>query len=92
MDGMMSHVMQFSGGTGGEAAWALGVGLLAVVLLVIAAGTLMWVRHGLDRSAYGDRAVNREDPLDLLKTRYVRGEIDESELDRRLGGLLRHGH
>lgn len=94
MGGMMGRVMQFGGGTGGEAAWVLGVGLLAAVLLVIAAYTLMRGRHGLDRSPYADRALNRnrEDPLELLKTRYVRGEIDEAELDRRLGGLLRHGH
>jgi uncharacterized membrane protein len=41
----------------------------------------------VDRAG-GSEATNQSDPVDELRDRYARGEIDEDEFERRLGGLL----
>lgn len=68
--------------------------LLAVVVLVglvvVTTGPLLW---GLVVAA---RRVDREvteadrvpDPVERVKRRYVEGDVDEAELERRLEGLL----
>ena len=65
-------------------------GLVAVALL---AGLLIWIRrpHAAPRPVAGSGPPSARgfptDPEELLATRYARGEIDETEYERRLTTL-----
>lgn len=71
-------------GVGGDAMWLVGVLVLAAVLVAL---TLLGVVAS--RMLRSDSRGSRVSPLDVLKDRYARGEIDQEELERRIDGLLR---
>lgn len=77
----------------GAAAWMAVWAVIAVALLVgLAAGAFAVVRR-LDRGDSTPPLPSHPQPdaaLQELRERYARGDIDEDELDRRLGPLLRH--
>lgn len=79
-------------------------GLLGVALLaegqLVALGPLVVAAMGfayakgdlqqfLDRSGGEGDGTAERDPLDALRDRYARGEIDEAEFERRLDDLLK---
>ncbi len=53
-------------------AWALG-GWIWMAVWIVALLAMVWLAVG------GWRREEREDPLDLLRARYARGEISEDE-------------
>jgi putative membrane protein len=60
-------------------------GIAWIVFWVVAAGALVWlvaiaVRRRGPREAVGPRG---ETPLDILKARYARGDIDREEYETR---------
>ena len=72
-------------GWGGQGYGMGGVGWIAMLLfwIVIIAGTVLLVRylpagHGGEDAARKDR-----DPLDILKERYARGDIETEEFEER---------
>lgn len=50
-----------------------------VILLVV----LVFIVKGVAGNNPGSGVPNSESPLDILKKRYARGEIDEQEFERR---------
>ncbi len=78
---------------GAGIAWMLVGVVLFVVLAAGAAAAIVLAtqRHVLPPGSK-DRheAAGGDAAMDALRERYARGEIDEAELDRRLGGLLRN--
>lgn len=59
--------------------WSFGIGNVAYALYE-------YFEHSEYRVLYADEAD--EDPMETLRRRYARGEIDEAEFERRLSGLL----
>jgi putative membrane protein len=64
---------------------AITIGIIILIILGI-----RWLIRADQRSRYEGAALpSREDPLEILRQRYARGEIDEEEFKRRratLGG------
>ena len=46
------------------------------------------VRYYEQSASTAESAADTDDPLETLKRQYARGEIDETEFERRLDGLL----
>ena len=73
--------------------WPLLVVIPLVMLTAIA--FMAWMMRGMfgfgrDRDTRRELDTpKREDPMVILRERYVRGEIDTEEFERRLDGLLR---
>ena len=68
---------------GGLFMWVFWVILLVLIVVIIRA-VLIGIMPGKD-----NKPVQKEKPLDILKTRYARGEIDEEEFERRRRELER---
>lgn len=71
------------------------VWMLVVAILVVAGGVVAIVLAHRSRmlppgTADAPRTNSEDGAIVELRERYARGEIDEDELDRRLGPLLRH--
>ena len=64
----------WGGGWMGAGMWIFWILLIVVVVILIRA---------LGGRGADSRAERRESPLDVLKARYARGEIDEEEFERR---------
>lgn len=71
-------------GWGGH--WFGGVFMLAIWILVIV-GVFALVRGILFRSS-GGSSVAPETPLEILKRRYAKGEIDKAEFEEKRKDLL----
>jgi putative membrane protein len=56
----------------------LGVGLLALVVV----GVIFAVRWLAPTSGESPRGRSRDDALEIVRTRYARGEISQDEFDR----------
>ena len=66
-------------GGGGMWTWLAGIAVAIILLLLI----VLLVRSVVkEMSAQGEMRTP-ETPMDILKKRYARGEIDEEEFDRR---------
>ena len=68
---------------GGPFMWVLWVILLALIVVIIRA-VFIGITPGKD-----NKQLQKETPLDILKIRYARGEIDEEEFERRRRELER---
>ena len=68
---------------GGLFMWAFRV-ILLVLVVVIIRETLVGITPDKD-----NKQLHKDTPLDTLKTRYARGEIDEEEFERRRRELER---
>jgi putative membrane protein len=64
---------------------AITIGIIVLIILGI-----RWLIRADQRSRYeGSAPLSREDPIEILRQRYARGEIDDEEFERRrktLGG------
>ncbi|RJQ47715.1 MAG: SHOCT domain-containing protein [Gaiellales bacterium] len=59
----------------------MGIGLIFIVLLVVGVVLLMQ-NNGAARGLFNsDTAAQAETPLEILKKRYARGEIDTAEYE-----------
>jgi len=71
----MWHGYYFGGGW-----WMMGLGMLFWGLVIALA---VWAVARLSGGArHGGSETHGEAPLDLLKTRYAKGEIDQAEYER----------
>jgi putative membrane protein len=57
---------------------AITIGIIVLIILGI-----RWLIRAEQRSRYDGPPPTREDPLEILRQRYARGEMDEEEFDRR---------
>ena len=72
----------------GGAGWvAMGIGMLALWALIIAAVVLIY--RSTTTSKFASHHAERLTPIQLLGERLARGEIDESEYASRLAALNR---
>lgn len=89
-------MMNFGGGVG----WSMMVvwpflmlfGLVLIVLIVRAfsyGGTSQNLRKHRDERFDPETFVKKRDPLEVVRERYARGEIDHEELEQCLSDLLR---
>lgn len=62
------------GGWMGAGMWLFWIVLIAVIVVLIKA---------MSGSGSGSNPERHDSPLEILKTRYARGEIDEEEFERR---------
>lgn len=81
--GMMDGFGWFGGGGGMLFGPLIMIGVLALIIYLI----MLFVRQiGGSRN---DPATSQHSPLDILKERYARGEIDEREYEERKKILLK---
>ena len=66
-------------GSGMLLSWIVGI----VILILIFWFVVKALNQGNEKSRQGDKT-----PLDILKERYARGEIDKEEFDRRKKDLM----
>ncbi|GAB1234902.1 SHOCT domain-containing protein [Ferrigenium sp. UT5] len=68
----------------GAGGWMMGgMGLLSVLFWILTiVGVVLIVRWLTARNGQG-KVSPAESPLDILKTRYAKGEIDKSEFDQK---------
>ena len=64
----MFHDMSFMG------MWWLWLIIIAVVLILL---------YSVNNSRVGSSIISKETPLDLLKKRYAKGEIDKQEFEEK---------
>jgi putative membrane protein len=74
-------------GMGWGMGWGMGFGVLWIVLLlviVVLLGVWLFRRASERGGAAGDSggAGEKDDPLEIAKRRYARGEIDQEEFER----------
>ena len=71
--------------------WGMGGGWLGTILMIVLAAAVVLVLVALAKRLAGDAAPRsaREEPLDILKARLARGEIDVDEYERRKEALER---
>jgi len=71
-------------GFGGSLGFGMGFGWIFWLVVI---GVAIWAvirltsQNTQTRSDYSDSGKNRETPLDILKKRYARGEITETEYE-----------
>ena len=71
----------------GGAGWMLGPIFMILILAAVAAVVFMIIKVMADRSNSQKSMANTEGPLDILKTRYAKGEIDHDEYELRIKTL-----
>ena len=71
--------------------WGMGGGWLGTILMIVLAAAVVLVLVALAKRLAGDAAprASQEEPLDILKARLARGEIDVDEYERRRQALER---
>ena len=60
--------------------WGMGWGMWFWILVLIGVGYLFYI-------SYSPRASRREDPLEVARLRYARGEVSAEELEEIRGTL-----
>lgn len=65
--------------------WIGGVGMILVWILVVV-GLVVLIRY-LAAKARTDGPGSRSDPMDIVKERYAKGEIDEAEFEQKRRNL-----
>ncbi len=61
-----------------------GWGWLVVVAMVVMMGGMGWMMWSMMRGAASHERGSSEDPVEVLKTRYARGELTTEEFQERL--------
>lgn len=61
-----------------------GWGWLVVVGMVVMMGGMGWMMWSMMRGSGGSGSGSSEDPVELLRTRYARGELTTEEFQERL--------
>lgn len=71
--------------------WGMGGGWLGTILMVVVVAAVVLVLLALAKRLGGDAAPSGKgrDPLDILKERLAKGEIDVDEYERRKQALER---
>ena len=67
--------------------WGLGGGLMMIVFWVFVVLLIVWLVKG---THIGDNSESRgsKSPLDILKERYAKGELDKKEYDEKKKDLI----
>lgn len=60
-----------------------GWGLLVVVAMVVMMGGMGWMMWSMMRGTRSNAGGSSEDPVEVLKTRYARGELTTEEFQER---------
>lgn len=71
------------GGMGAAAAPGAGGGLLSLLWVVVLLALVALVGYALLRSRGGATTAGEDDPVDALRVRYARGDVDDEEFARR---------
>ena len=61
-----------------------GWGWLVIVAMVVMMGGMGWMMWSMMRGADGNGRDSSQDPLEVLKARYARGELTTEEFQERL--------
>ena len=61
-----------------------GWGWLAIAAMVVMMGGMGWMMWSMMRGAGSDGRGSAEDPVEVLKSRYARGELTTEEFQERL--------
>jgi len=80
MSALFSLVAQGGFGDGHMGGW----GWLAVVAMAVMMGGMGWMMWSMMRGAGSNGNGRPEDPVELLKARYARGELTTEEFQERL--------
>ncbi len=83
MSALLSLVAQGGFGNGHMGGW----GWLAVVAMAVMMGGMGWMMWSMMRGAGGHGRGSSEDPVEVLKARYARGELTTEEYQERLNAL-----
>ena len=75
----------------GGAGWMLGPIFMILILASVAAIVYLIIRSMADKSQSPRPSVNRDEPMDILKMRYAKGEIDHDEYELRMQTLNKKG-
>ncbi len=67
--------------------WMFLNGLLWLVIIVLVVILTVWARGRITPGTRGT-TITQETPLDILKKRYARGEIDKEEFDQKKKDLM----
>lgn len=74
------------GGFGGHMNLGGGWGVLIVIAMVVMMGGMGWMMFSMMRGA-GSSAKLSDDPIEILKARYARGELTTDEFQERLRAI-----
>ena len=80
MSAVFSLIAQGGFGDGHMGGW----GWLAITAMAVMMGGMGWMMWSMMRGAGSNGRGSPEDPLEVLKTRYARGELTTEEFQERL--------
>ena len=80
MNTLFGLIAQGGFGNGHMGGW----GWLAIAGMAVMMGAMGWMMWSMMRGAGGRGSGSPEDPVDVLKARYARGELTTEELHERL--------
>jgi uncharacterized membrane protein len=80
MSAMISLIAQGGFSDGHMGGW----GWLAVVAMAAMMGGMGWMMWSMMRGSASNRRGSSEDPVEVLKSRYARGELTSEEFQERL--------
>ncbi len=80
MSAVFSLIAQGGFGDGHMGGW----GWLAITAMAVMMGGLGWMMWSMMRGAGSSGRGSSEDPVEVLKTRYARGELTTEEFQERL--------
>jgi putative membrane protein len=75
----MPHYWHMDGSWG----WGLGMFFMTLTWILVIAGLALLIRELLRRGRSAGGATPVETPLDILKKRYARGEIEREEFEQK---------
>lgn len=71
----------------GGSGWVLGPIFMILILAAVAAVVIVVIKVMADKSHNQKAVDNADDPVDILRIRYAKGEIDQEEFERRMKTL-----